>query len=154
MATFKNQTRHVPAISTASLPDIVFMLLFFFMTVTTMKDTDLFVENQLPSASEVSKLDKKDRVIQIYVGKPKAELLSRYGTEPLIQVGEKIVQMDALRTYLLEEISKRPEELRNYLTVSLKADKEVKVGIVTDIKKELQQLNLLKINYTSIEDPS
>lgn len=152
MGNFKNQNRDLPAISTASLPDIVFMLLFFFMTVTTMKDTYLFVENSLPQATEVSKLDKKDRIIQMYVGKPKEDLVSRYGSEPIVQIGEKIVQMNVLQTYLLQEINSRPEELRNYLTVSLKADKDVKVGVISDIKKELQQLNLLKINYTTIEE--
>jgi len=152
MGNFKNQNRDLPAISTASLPDIVFMLLFFFMTVTTMKDTYLFVENSLPQATEVSKLDKKDRIIQMYVGKPKEDLVSRYGSEPIVQIGEKIVQMNVLQSYLLQEINSRPEELRNYLTVSLKADKDVKVGVISDIKKELQQLNLLKINYTTIEE--
>ncbi len=142
----------MPAISTASLPDIVFMLLFFFMTVTTMKDTELFVDNSLPKASHVAQLEKKDRVIEIYVGKPKAELIKRYGSAPIVQAGENIIQIDALPSYLLAEVGKRPEEIRSYLTVSLKVDKDVKVGVVSDIKKELQKLNLLKINYTTLKE--
>ena len=60
MAKFnKKKDGDLPAVSTASLPDIVFMLLFFFMTVTTMKDSTLMVENTLPNASEVKKLEKK-----------------------------------------------------------------------------------------------
>ena len=57
----KKKSGELPAVSTASLPDIVFMLLFFFMTVTVMKDSSLKVRNQLPVASEIKKLEKKDR---------------------------------------------------------------------------------------------
>ena len=76
----KKKSGELPAVSTASLPDIVFMLLFFFMTVTVMKDSSLKVENNLPSASEIKKLEKKDRVLTIYVGKPTAEYAKLYGT--------------------------------------------------------------------------
>lgn len=42
MAKFKKDgKRETPAISTASLPDIVFMLLFFFMVSTTMREVSL-----------------------------------------------------------------------------------------------------------------
>ena len=66
----KKKSGEVPAVSTASLPDIIFMLLFFFMTVTESKDSDLMVQNKLPVADQVQKLDKKDPVVYIYAGKP------------------------------------------------------------------------------------
>ena len=76
MAKFKkNKSGDLPAISTASLPDIVFMLLFFFMVATVMRDSTLMVQNTLPAADQVQKLDKKDRVIYIYAGKPSSCLL-------------------------------------------------------------------------------
>ena len=85
MAKFaKKKDGDLPAVSTASLPDIVFMLLFFFMTVTTMKDSALMVQNTLPVASEVKKLEKKDRVLYIYVGKPTQQYQKVFGTEPKI----------------------------------------------------------------------
>ena len=59
-----SSSRGLPAISTASLPDIVFILLFFFMTVTVMKNQNLMVENMLPRATETEKLDKQDRIIE------------------------------------------------------------------------------------------
>ena len=66
MAKFnKKKSGDLPAISTASLPDIVFMLLFFFMVATVMRDSTLMVQNTLPAADQVQKLDKKDRVIYI-----------------------------------------------------------------------------------------
>jgi biopolymer transport protein ExbD len=64
MSKFKKKKGgDLPAISTASLPDIVFMLLFFFMVATVMRDNTLMVTNKLPAADQVQKLDKKDRVI-------------------------------------------------------------------------------------------
>ena len=56
----KKKSGDLPAISTASLPDIVFMLLFFFMVATVMRDSTLMVSNTLPAADQVQKLDKKD----------------------------------------------------------------------------------------------
>ena len=64
----KKKSGELPPISTASLPDIVFMLLFFFMTVTEMKNSDLMVQNKVPSADQVQKLDKKDPVVYIFAG--------------------------------------------------------------------------------------
>ena len=70
MSKFKKKKGgEFPAISTASLPDIVFMLLFFFMVATVMRDSTLMVVNKLPAADQVQKLDKKDRVMYIYAGK-------------------------------------------------------------------------------------
>ena len=62
----KKKDGELPAVSTASLPDIVFMLLFFFMTVTVMKDSSLKVDNILPNANEIKKLEKKDRIVKSY----------------------------------------------------------------------------------------
>ena len=84
MSKFKKKKGgDLPAISTASLPDIVFMLLFFFMVATVMRDNTLMVTNKLPAADQVQKLDKKDRVIYIYAGKPSARYESKYGDESL-----------------------------------------------------------------------
>ena len=67
MAKFnKKKSGDLPAISTASLPDIVFMLLFFFMVATVMRDSTLMVQNTLPAADQIQKLDKKDRVCLLY----------------------------------------------------------------------------------------
>ena len=73
MAKFrKDGKKEVPAISTASLPDIVFMLLFFFMVSTTMREVTLMINNGMPEAKEVTKLEKKSLVSNIYIGKPKS----------------------------------------------------------------------------------
>lgn len=152
MAKFnKKKSGDLPAVSTASLPDIVFMLLFFFMTVTTMKDSTLLVENTLPNASEVKKLEKKDRVLYIYVGKPTREYQKVFGSEPKIQLNDKFASVSEVGDYILQERAKKPQELQNVLTTALKVDKEANMGLISDIKLELRKVNALKINYTTYE---
>lgn len=156
MSTWRNHQRAEPAISTASLPDIVFMLLFFFMTVTTIDNSELLVDNELPEATAVNKLDKKDRIIEIYVGTPKKNLKKVLGTSAQIQLDDRIAHLNDVVPYVLGELSKKPEAVRNFVTVSMKVDKSVKVGVVSDIKKELQKAHLFKVNYTTYQgnDPN
>lgn len=152
MAKFtKKKDGTVPVVSTASLPDIVFMLLFFFMTVTTMKDSTLRVENTLPKATETKKLEKKDRVIYIYVGKPTEEYQKVFGTAPKIQLNDKFATVEEIGPYILAERAKKPQELQNVLTTALKVDKNTTMGLITDIKQELRKVNALKINYTTYQ---
>ncbi len=154
MSAFKVRNRSEPAISTASLPDIVFMLLFFFMTVTTISNNELLVENELPMATTVNTLDKKDRLIEIYVGMPKQELAKTLGNAPRIQLNDQIAQITDIGPFVLQELSKKPESIRNFVTVALKVDKNVKVGMVADIKKELQEVHVYKVNYTTHQGES
>ncbi|HLT51104.1 MAG TPA: biopolymer transporter ExbD [Arenibacter sp.] len=147
----KKRDSSLPPMNTAALPDIVFMLLFFFMTVTVMKDSTLKVENTLPNASEVKKLEKKDRVVYIYVGKPTAEYEKVYGTESKIQLNDKFSDASDVGDYILMERNKKPQELQNVLTTALKVDKNANMGIVSDIKQELRKVNALKVNYTTYE---
>lgn len=152
MAKFnKKKSGDLPPVSTASLPDIVFMLLFFFMTVTTMKDDTIMVKNELPHASEVKKLEKKDRVIYIHVGQPTQEYQRVFGTEPRIQLNDKFAQVSEVGSYILAERAEKPQELQNVLTTALKVDKDANMGLINDIKLELRKVNALKVNYTSIE---
>ncbi len=152
MAKFnKKKDGDLPAVSTASLPDIVFMLLFFFMTVTVMKDSSLMVQNTLPNASEVKKLEKKDRVLYIYVGKPTREYQKVFGTEPKIQLNDKFANVSEVGDFILQERAKKSQELQNVLTTALKVDKNANMGLIADIKQELRKVNALKVNYTTYE---
>jgi len=152
MAKFnKKKSGDLPAVSTASLPDIVFMLLFFFMTVTTMKDSTLMVENTLPNATETKKLEKKDRVLYIYVGKPTSQYQKTFGSEPKIQLNDKFADVSEIGTFILQERAKKPQELQNVLTTALKVDKNANMGLISDIKQELRKVNALKVNYTTYE---
>lgn len=150
MAKFtKKKQGDLPAVSTASLPDIVFMLLFFFMTVTSMKDSSLMIKNELPYADQVQTLDKKDRVIYIYAGTPSARYQEKFGSLPRIQLNDKFANVDEVANYVLAERASKREELQNVLTTALKVDYETNMGLVSDIKQELRKVNALKINYTT-----
>jgi biopolymer transport protein ExbD len=147
MAKFKKDGgRSLPAINTSALPDIVFMLLFFFMVATKMRDKEMKVRTQLPQASEVEKLEKKSRLHYIFVGPP---LDDRLGSTPRIQLDDAFATVDDIQQYITLKNSEKDEKEIPYMTTSLKADKVVKMGIVTDIKQELRQVNALKLSYTA-----
>ena len=147
----KKKDGGVPAINTASLPDIVFMLLFFFMVATVMRDNSLKIENRLPSASEVEKLEKKNLVMYIYVGKPSSQYKKTFGTEARIQLNDKFAEVGDIAAFIASERATKREEEIPYLTTSLKVDKKANMGLIGDIKQELRKVNALKINYASIK---
>jgi len=155
MAVIKQKKKKsAPAISTASLPDIVFMLLFFFMVATTMREVELKVQvpaNALPEATEIKKLEKKSLVSYIYVGKPKRAFQAMYGTEPRIQLNSSFADVNDIREYIIAEREERDEDEIPYMTTSLKVHENTKMGIVTDIKQELRKASALKINYSAQE---
>ena len=150
MSKFKKKNSEgTPKISTASLPDIIFMLLFFFMVSTVMRETTLKVEQVMPEASEVQKLERKNLVSYIYVGEPKKEYRAKYGTEAALQPNDSFEPVDKIKDFVYaEKESRRPEE-RDALTFSIKGDKNAKMGIFIDIKQELRKANALKINYSA-----
>ena len=141
----KKKSGDLPAISTASLPDIVFMLLFFFMVVTVLRDSNLMVQQKLPKGDQVEKL-KKDRSIFIYAGKPGSGY-EKYGTEAKIQIGDKFTDVSNIKFALEELRRKLRPELQDKVMVALNVDEDTNTGLVTDVKQELRDLNLLKIIY-------
>ncbi|WP_339141712.1 ExbD/TolR family protein [Croceitalea sp. MTPC5] len=145
------QKRKVASIATSSLPDIVFILLFFFMTVTTMKKTNFLVENTLPNATETEELYQSDGIIEILVGNPTKHNGIYSMDVPKIQLGNRLAEIDGVAPYVLAELAMMPENLRKTAMVSLKIDKTVSMGIISDIKNELQKINMLKINYTTFQ---
>ena len=150
MAKFtKKKSGDLPAVNTASLPDIVFMLLFFFMVATVMRENTLMVQNQLPYADEVEKLDKKDLVMYIYAGKPSSRYQSTFGTEARIQLNDKFADVSEIQQFIYAEREAKREELVPFLTTALKVDTETNMGLVSDIKQELRKADALKINYTT-----
>ncbi|MFP4023945.1 MAG: ExbD/TolR family protein [Thiohalospira sp.] len=150
MAKFQRKGKDAtPEISTASLPDIIFMLLFFFMVSTVMRETTTKVSQQLPGATEVKKLERKSLVSYIYIGKPKRAFQGMYGSEPRIQLNDAFARVGDIRDYITSEREKRDENERPLMTTSLKVDEQTRMGIVTDVKQELRKANALKINYST-----
>lgn len=149
MSKFKKQGEKAqPGISTASLPDIVFMLLFFFMVTTVMRDSDLKVKIDKPQASEVAKLTNKALVDYIFIGPPNDE---RYGTAPRIQLNDAFAKVSDISLFIEENRKRRDEQEVPLITTSMKVDKETKMGIVTDVKQELREVQALKLNYSTHE---
>ena len=150
MAKFAKKIKGgAPAVSTASLPDIVFMLLFFFMVTTTMKEVDYKVKIIIPEATEAKKIENKSLVSYIYVGPPNKSWTQLYGTKPVIQLNDQISKLDNIQQYIEEERGMRDEADVPKMTYSLKVDGETSMGIIVDIKQELREIQALKINYSA-----
>ncbi|MFW5891908.1 MAG: ExbD/TolR family protein [Bacteroidota bacterium] len=146
---FKKQSgERSQKINTSSLPDIIFMLLFFFMVTTTMRETTLFVENTLPKATEVQKLERKSLVSYIYIGPPVESQI--FGTEPRIQLNDAFASVNEIAAFVESERLARAEAERPLMITSIKVDKDTKMGIVTDVKQELRKVNALNINYSTV----
>ena len=149
MGRFKKESKTgVPEINTSSMGDIVFMFLFFFMVITTMRQSSLFVRTFLPPATEVQKLEKKALIANINIGPP-LQNYANLGTEPRIQLNDRFAEMGEIIEFVETEKQQRIESDRNAITWSLKVDETVKMGIVTDVKQELRKASAFKVNYST-----
>jgi biopolymer transport protein ExbD len=150
MSKFKTKKgKESPAINTSSLPDIIFMLLFFFMVTTVMREVTLKVKVRLPVASEVQKLEKKSLVSYIYVGPPTNTAM--YGTESRIQLNDQYSRVNDIPEFIAREREARNEADRSFLTTSLKVHNETKMGVVTDVKQEMRKSGAFRINYSTLK---
>ncbi len=144
----KKGSKGQPAISTASLPDIVFMLLFFFMVTTVMREVELKVKVDKPQASEIDRLENKALVDYIYIGPPNDK---RYGTEPRIQLNDVFADVSDVGLFIEDNRAQRDEQEVPLITTSMKVDKETRMKIVTDVKQALRDVQALKLNYSTHE---
>lgn len=150
MAKFNRKGKDgTPVVSTASLPDIVFMLLFFFMVSTTMREVELKLQVRVPEATQVTKLENKSLVSYIYIGAPLKAYQKKYGNEPRIQLNDKFETLDDIIPFINAKIATLSESDAQRMFVSLKADSKTKMGIITDVKEELRTAQALKINYST-----
>lgn len=145
----KNSSKELPAISTSSLPDIVFMILIFFMMTVKMRDVTLKVHIVTPEATELSKLEKKSLVSNIYVGEPQQQYQKLFGSEPCIQLNDQFASVSDIIDFITSEREARDEAEVPFMITSLKVDEYTKMGIVTDIKQELRRASALHINYSA-----
>lgn len=141
----------MPELNTSSLPDLVFAFLFFIMMVTTIREVTPKVSfSNLPTATELTKLEEKSLVTFIYVGKPNKEYREMYGSNSAIQLNDQVTQNStAVYSYLKQSQSKIKDERRNLMQVSLKADKDTKMNIVSQIKEELRRADALNLSYSA-----
>lgn len=139
----------VPAITAASLSDIVFMLLFFFMVTTSMRQTEAMVMVKVPEATETAKLDRKDLASYINVGTPVKSKQAEYGTDARIQLNDSFKTEKDIRDFIAAEREAMSEADRSLMQVVIKADENVRMGIISDIKQELRRCSALKVMYSA-----
>ena len=147
MSKFRKKERATPAVSTASLPDIVFMLLFFFMVTTVLREQDLLVQQRLPQSTQLQKLQNKTLISYIFIGKPKNTSL--YGSEPRVQANDVLIGTPDIVQWVNQERDMLAEADRGLITISLKVDKEVKMGPVSDVQTELRNADARRVLYAS-----
>ncbi len=153
MARFKQKNdKGTPGLNMGSMSDIIFMLLFFFMVITTMRESTLFVKITAPKGSEVVKLEKKSLVSYINIGVPTDQYVAKYGTEPRIQLNDQISEVADIRNFVEEEKAQKSGAERDLITFAIKADSKVKMGTISDIKQELRASNALRIFYNASKD--
>ncbi|GGM54638.1 ExbD/TolR family protein [Porphyromonas pasteri] len=147
----KSGGREMPELNTSSLPDLVFAFLFFIMMVTTIREVTPKVSfSNLPTATELTKLEEKSLVTFIYVGKPNKEYREMYGSNSAIQLNDQVTQNPtAVYSYLKQSQSKIKDERRSLMQVSLKADKDTKMNIISQIKEELRRADALNLSYSA-----
>jgi biopolymer transport protein ExbD len=150
MSKFKKKTNVKQDIPTSSMPDVVFMLLFFFMVTTELRKTSIEVKQQIPKATQLRKLMRKSLVTNLYIGEPTKP--QQYGKEPKIQADDVFIDTKDIIRWVNEQRSKLEEVEREQLTVSLKVDKDAKRGIISDVETELRKASARKLLYSTLED--
>ncbi|MBR2292402.1 MAG: biopolymer transporter ExbD [Prevotella sp.] len=136
---FRHSSHELPSLNLASMPDLIFTVLFFFMLVTHMRDDEVKVRYEVPAGTEVRKLEQKSSVVNVYIGQGR------------IQVNGQLTDLDHLAQLLKAERSRMSAENAENMTVSLKADKQTPMGLIADVKRALQQSFALRVNYSGTE---
>lgn len=149
MSKFKKKAEVKQEIPTSSMPDVVFMLLFFFMVTTEMRKSTIEVKQVLPKAAQLRKLERKTLVANLHIGQP---IKAEYGTEAKIQANDVFIDTNDIIRWVNEEKSKLAESEREQITISIKGDKDAKRGIIADVETELRKGNARKVLYTASDN--
>lgn len=145
----KDGGREMPEMNTSSLPDLIFTVLFFFMMVTTMREVTLKVKFEKPAGTQLEKLARKSCTSFIYIGQPTDALRAQVGSGTRIQLNDKFADANEVYDYVITERNELAEVDKPFFTVSLKADTNTPMGIMTDVKQVLRKAYALKIVYSA-----
>jgi biopolymer transport protein ExbD len=145
----KNGGREMPEMNTSSLPDLIFTILFFFMMVTSMREVTLMVKFDKPTGTQLEKLARKSCTSFIYIGQPTEAMRAQVGSGTRIQLNDKYAEPSEVYDYVNSERSELAEVDKPFFTVSLKADHQTPMGIMTDVKQVLRKAYALKIVYSA-----
>ena len=150
MSRFKTtQNREVPGLNLAALPDLIFTVLFFFMIVTHMRDVNPKVRFEVPQGTELSKTANKAGLVYIFIGKPVDAQGQVVSNETRIQLNDRYVTVAQLPDEIKKEREQMSEDVRQHMTVSIRADRETEMGVINDVKQALRKAGALNINYSA-----
>jgi biopolymer transport protein ExbD len=150
MSKFKKKAKTSQEIPTSALPDIIFMLLFFFMVTTVLREVTINVKQRIPEATQLRKLERKSLVSYLYVGEPKKT--DQWGSEPRIQANDVFIEPNDVVLWVAAEKDKLNEVERDQITIALKVDKDAKRGLISDIELQLRKANARKLLYSTIQE--
>ncbi|MEQ9405136.1 MAG: biopolymer transporter ExbD [Cyclobacteriaceae bacterium] len=145
---FRKKITQKPEISTASMPDIVFLLLFFFMVTATIDRSQDQLKVQVPQARAITKIQKKFLIKELHVGFPKDPVL---GSSPRISTEDRIISITDLGNWVQEQKTELGEAYKDQMIVMLKADVDVDMGLIGDIQVELRKHNARKVLFRTLE---
>lgn len=148
---FNRRRYEVPGLNTASLPDLIFSVLFFFMIVTHMQKVAVKVQFRTPQGTELTRLTKKTAVTYIYIGKPEGNLQKTLGTTTRIQLNDKFGNLDDVVDYISAERERMSPEDQQQMTVSVKADRTTKMSIIDNVKLALRKAKAYRISYSATD---
>ena len=151
MSMFNRRRYEVPGLNTASLPDLIFSVLFFFMIVTHMQKVAVKVQFRTPQGTELTRLTKKTAVTYIYLGKPEGNLQKTLGTATRIQLNDKFGSLDEVVDYISAERERMSPEDQQQMTVSVKADRTTKMSIIDNVKQALRKAKAYRISYSATD---
>lgn len=148
MSLLKKRSHDIPGLNTASLPDLIFTVLFFFMIVTHIRPVAVKVKYRLPEGTALTRLTKKSAVSYIYIGKAEGTSLPLRNGETVIQLNDKMVSPEDISTYITAERNRMSPEDQLQMTVAIKADSQTKLGVLADVKQALRKANALRVSYS------
>lgn len=150
MIRFRRQRRSVPELNTTALPDLIFVVLFFFITVTHMREVTLKVRYKVPEGTELTKHTRKSSIIHVYIGPPTPEMRAVAGSGTRVQVNDRYVDIPALTDFIVEERSKMSPEDAQLIRVSIKADRDTEMGIINDVRQAIRQAGVSRISFSAV----
>ena len=154
MSFISRKERRIPDLNTSSLPDLIFTVLFFFMIVTHMRSVPVNVLYRTPEGTQLTRVTKRASTAYIFIGKPLKQLQATMGDTVVVQVNDKFVPVARLSDMMKAEKERMESNGSTEITVVVKADRDVPVGMVADVKKALREANMLRVHYSASKTPS
>lgn len=132
-------------LNTASLPDLIFSVLFFFIIITHMREAHVYVDYRMPEGTELTRLTRKQDISHIYIGHPKdSKSTESYG----IQINDREATISQVEQFISNDIANSSANPDTY-TISLRADKHTPMGIVNAVKHQLRKAGALRVCYAA-----